>query len=166
MTNDWPYALTFAVFFVGALARGSATYWAGRALRYGGQHTRLARHLDRPAVVRAESKIGGTLAWVLDPSLPLPLPEQARAVADGAVFGGYDPGRWKTKEDGRPRPIERLRAVLRSAAGVQTQLIMTGNPGGAGQSWVKARYIDPAPRGYKMMAREIDLPVWAARVSG
>ena len=55
--SDWPYALTFGVFFLGALARGSATYWAGRALRYGGQHTRLARHLDRPAVVRAESVV-------------------------------------------------------------------------------------------------------------
>ena len=55
--SDWPYALTFGVFFLGALARGSATYWAGRALRYGGQHTGLARHLDRPAVVRAEAVV-------------------------------------------------------------------------------------------------------------
>ena len=55
--NDWPYALTFGVFFLLAMARGSATYWAGRALRYGGQHTPLARHLDRPAVARAESVV-------------------------------------------------------------------------------------------------------------
>jgi leucyl aminopeptidase len=60
------------------------------------------------AAVRAEARIGGTLAWALDPSLPLPLEEQARAAADGAVLGGYDPGRWKTKEDGRPKPLERL----------------------------------------------------------
>jgi membrane protein DedA with SNARE-associated domain len=53
--SDWPYALTFGVFFVLALARGSATYWAGRALRYGGQRTPLRRHLDRPAVARAEA---------------------------------------------------------------------------------------------------------------
>ncbi len=43
------------MFFCGALARGSATYWAGRALRYGGGRSRFARHLDRPAVVRAEA---------------------------------------------------------------------------------------------------------------
>jgi Terminase-like family. len=60
-----------------------------------------------------------------------------------------------------PRPIDRLRAVLRSAAGVQTQLIMTGNPGGAGQSWIKARYIDPYPGGYRVMHRDIPLPEWA-----
>jgi membrane protein DedA with SNARE-associated domain len=56
--SDWPYALTFGVFFLLALARGSATYWAGRALRYGGQRTPLARHLDRPAVARAEAVVG------------------------------------------------------------------------------------------------------------
>ena len=55
--SDWPFALTFGAFFVLALARGTATYWAGRALRYGGQHTALARHLDRPAVVRAEAVV-------------------------------------------------------------------------------------------------------------
>lgn len=57
MNDDWPFALTFVVFFLGALARGSATYWAGRALRSGGGRTRLARHLDRPAVVRAEATV-------------------------------------------------------------------------------------------------------------
>ena len=56
--SDWPFALTFGVFFLLALARGSATYWAGRALRYGGQRTALARHLDRPAVLRAEGWVG------------------------------------------------------------------------------------------------------------
>ncbi len=60
-----------------------------------------------------------------------------------------------------PRPVDRLRAVLRSAAGVPTQLILTGNPGGAGQSWVKARYIDPWPRGFRTLERDIELPEWA-----
>lgn len=54
MTDDWPFALTYAVFFVGALVRGSATYLAGRALRSGGQRTRLSAHLDRDSVRRAE----------------------------------------------------------------------------------------------------------------
>jgi membrane protein DedA with SNARE-associated domain len=57
VNDDWPWALTFGVFFVIALARGTATYWAGRALRYGGQHTAMARHLDRPAVMRAEAVV-------------------------------------------------------------------------------------------------------------
>jgi len=47
-----------------------------------------------------------------------------------------------------PSPIDRLYGVLRSAAGVPTQMILTGNSGGAGQLWLKARYIDPAPKGF------------------
>lgn len=46
-----------------------------------------------------------------------------------------------------PDPIWRIRAALRSAAGVPTQMILTANPGGAGQQWIKRRYIDPAPQG-------------------
>jgi len=59
------------------------------------------------------------------------------------------------------RPIDRLHAVLRSASGVPTQLVLTGNPGGAGQGWIKARYIDPEPRGFKVLVHRIELPEWA-----
>jgi membrane protein DedA with SNARE-associated domain len=54
VTESWPYAAVFAFFFAGAMARSTVTYWAGRGLRAGGERTRWARHLDRPAVVRAE----------------------------------------------------------------------------------------------------------------
>lgn len=54
-----------------------------------------------------------------------------------------------------PRPIDRLFGILRSAKGVPTQLILTGNPGGAGQHWIKSRYIDPAPTGMKMLVRHL-----------
>ena len=37
-------------------------------------------------------------------------------------------------------PIDRLFGVLRSAAGVPVQMILTANPGGAGQHWIKDRY--------------------------
>jgi len=50
-----------------------------------------------------------------------------------------------------PRPIDLLRATLRSAAGVPVGMRLTGNPGGPGHSWVKQRYIDPAPFGYKII---------------
>ena len=53
------------------------------------------------------------------------------------------------------RPIDRLNGILRSAAGVPTQLILTGNPGGAGQSWIRARYIDPQPNGMKILGRKL-----------
>lgn len=52
-----------------------------------------------------------------------------------------------------PEPIDRLHGILRSARGVPTQLLLTGNPGGAGQTWIKRRYIDPAPMGMKVAKR-------------
>src|SRR5438874_6243031 len=59
------------------------------------------------AVARATEDVGGTLAWMLDDKLPLPLDEQARAVVEGVLLGSYRPGRWKT--DARdPRPLERI----------------------------------------------------------
>lgn len=54
-----------------------------------------------------------------------------------------------------PAPIDRLNGVLRSAYGVPTQLILTGNPGGAGQLWIKNRYIDPAPAGFRVLVRTL-----------
>ena len=54
-----------------------------------------------------------------------------------------------------PRPIDRLQGVLRSAHGLPTQLILTGNPGGVGQQWLKARYVDPCPQGMKVCERDV-----------
>jgi leucyl aminopeptidase len=60
-------------------------------------------------VARLVGPIGGRVAWVLDDSLSLPAAEQARAVVDGLVLGGYDPGLRKT--DGRKDGIEELTFV-------------------------------------------------------
>lgn len=46
-----------------------------------------------------------------------------------------------------PEPIDRLFAVLRSASGVPVQMVLTGNPGGAGQHWIAERYrLSPFPK--------------------
>lgn len=58
-----------------------------------------------------------------------------------------------------PSPIDKLRATLRSGAGVPVGMRLTGNPGGPGHNWVKARYIDPDPRGYKVLREETTLEV-------
>lgn len=50
-----------------------------------------------------------------------------------------------------PTPINKLRATLRSASGVPVGMRLTGNPGGPGHNWVKARYIDPSPQGFKII---------------
>jgi len=49
-----------------------------------------------------------------------------------------------------PDPINKLRATLRSTAGVPVGMRLTGNPGGPGHNWVKARYITPNPKGYEV----------------
>jgi len=56
------------------------------------------------------------------------------------TFMGFDEaGNWPTS-----RPIDMLRACLRSVHGVPCQLVLTGNPGGKGHQWLKVRYIDLA----------------------
>src|SRR5262245_1962044 len=46
--------------------------------------------------VRACRGGGTTVAWALDASLPMPVDEQVRALAEGAVIGGYDARRWRS----------------------------------------------------------------------
>jgi leucyl aminopeptidase len=49
---------------------------------------------------------GGTVAWALDRDLPLSVEEQVRALAEGAVIGGYDGRRWRSGEP--PPGVERF----------------------------------------------------------
>lgn len=46
-----------------------------------------------------------------------------------------------------PKAPDKMKATLRSALGVPVKFRATANPGGAGHSWVKQRYIDQAPQG-------------------
>jgi leucyl aminopeptidase len=72
---------------------------------------------------QALGRVGGTLGWQLDENASLSVPDQARAVVEGTILGGYTPGRWKTQDpEKRPRAIERIVIVgpetpeLRAAA--------------------------------------------------
>jgi leucyl aminopeptidase len=61
------------------------------------------------AAAHALRRVGGTLCWLLDETAPIPLEEQARALVEGTILGGYTPGLWKTQEpEKRPRPVERI----------------------------------------------------------
>src|SRR5690348_13987954 len=75
------------------------------------------------AAVARKTAFGGTIAWLLDDSLPLGLEEQARAVVDGVVIGSYDPGKWKSQKTER-REIERL--VLVTDADLATEAERAG----------------------------------------
>jgi hypothetical protein len=54
-------------------------------------------------------------------------------------------GQWPT-----PEAYLMMRGALRPPAGSRTpcRVISTGNPGGPGHNWLKARFVDPAPRGF------------------
>lgn len=75
--------------------------------------------------------------------------------ADAEAYQGHSYTRVYAEEVGNfphPGPILKLFATLRSGAGVPCRFRATGNPGGPGHQWVRARYIDPAPTGYKVIA--------------
>jgi hypothetical protein len=66
--------------------------------------------------------------------------------ADADLYQGHDYSRVYVEELTQfpsPRPVDRLMATLRSAAGAPCAFRATCNPGGPGHTWVKRRYIDP-----------------------
>ena len=81
------------------------------------------------AAAHALSRVGGTLVWLLDESLPVPLPEQAAALVEGTILGSYSPGRWKSRNDTRaperivvgPEDAPDIRAAVERAAIVAEQ---------------------------------------------
>jgi len=80
---------------------------------------------------------------------------------DAEEYQGHSYTRVYVEEIGNfpsPAPVMKLMATLRSAAGVPCGFRATGNPGGPGQHWVKARYIDPAPQGWKVLKTEFTNP--------
>lgn len=56
-----------------------------------------------------------------------------------------------------PGPIFEVMATVRGDA--QCRVVLTGNPGGKGHNWVKARYVDPFPTGMRPIYDE-DMETW------
>lgn len=57
LINDAPFGVTFIFFFLGAFARGNATYWVGRGIAKGVERTRFHKHLHGPVYRRAQKFI-------------------------------------------------------------------------------------------------------------
>ena len=81
--------------------------------------------------------------------------------SDAEGYQGHSYTRLYVEEIGNfpsPSPIYRLMATLRSPHGIPVGFRATGNPGGPGHQWVRARYIDPAPLGWKIVNEEFENP--------
>jgi hypothetical protein len=79
-------------------------------------------------------------------------------VVDASKYQGQSLSDCAVEEAGNfedPKPIDMLFGAMRSKSGVPIQLILTANPGGVGQQWIKHRYIDPAPRGMVPLIRKL-----------
>src|SRR3954470_4024868 len=53
-------------------------------------------------------RVGGTLAYLVDPALPVSAADQARAAADGLVLSTYDTRQWRSRKPDDRKPFERL----------------------------------------------------------
>jgi len=87
--------------------------------------------------------------------------------SDAEGYQGHSYTRVYVEEIGNfpnPGPVMKLMATLRSAKGVPCGFRATGNPGGPGHQWVKARYIDPSPRGWKVIPTEFTNPFTGEKV--
>lgn len=84
---------------------------------------------------------------------------------DANAYQGHSYTRVYVEEVGNfplATPILKLMGTLRSGAGVPCKIILTGNPGGAGHQWVKARYISPNPIGYMPISETFTNP-WTGK---
>lgn len=74
--------------------------------------------------------------------------------SDAEAYQGHSYTRVYVEEAGNfpsSAPVMKLHATLRSGGGVPVGMRLTGNPGGPGHQWVRARYIDPAPLGWEVI---------------
>jgi hypothetical protein len=80
---------------------------------------------------------------------------------DAEEFQGHSYTRVYVEELGNfpsATPILKLMATLRSKPGVNVGFRATGNPGGPGTSWIRSRYITPAPLGMERIKTEYKNP--------
>lgn len=155
----------FEVFFGGARGGGKTDgvlgEWAAHAGRYGrdaiGLMVRRTRVELSETFERARVLFTPLGAQFTQQPMRCVMPGGGRLTfaylerdADAESYQGHSYTRVYVEEAGNfpsPAPIMKLFATLRSGAGVPCRIRLTGNPGGPGHQWVRARYIDPAPLG-------------------
>ncbi|WP_191057799.1 terminase family protein [Geminicoccus harenae] len=155
----------FEVLFGGARGGGKTDGmlgdWACHASRYGqhaiGKFFRRELEQLKETMHRAKALYGPIGAVWHESDKMFTFPDGARLGfayldndADAEKYQGHSYTRVYVEELQNfpdPLPIAKLRATLRSGAGVPCRFRATANPGGPGHQHVKVRYIDPAPGG-------------------
>lgn len=159
----------FEVLYGGARGGGKTDgmlgEFAGHAHRYGENANGLMVRRERTELIdtiERSKRLYGMLGWKFNDTDKLwRSPDGARLRfaylendADAEGYQGHSYSRIYAEEIGNfpsPKPIMKLMATLRSAHGVPVGFRATGNPGGPGHQWVKARYIDPNPMGFEII---------------
>jgi hypothetical protein len=143
--------------------------WAAKSWRYGSAFNAVLFRKEMPQaddlIERAKElyqPLGGI--WREQPR-EFRMPGEGRIrfrplenVADAQKYQGQSLSDAAIEEAGNypdSAPIDMLYGALRSTSGVPIQLILTANPGGPGQQWIRRRYIDPAPMGRVPLVRRL-----------
>jgi len=170
----------FEVFFGGARGGGKTDgmlgEWASHADLYGKNASGLMVRRTRTELIdtiERSKQLFLPLGWKFNEQDKMwRSPDDARLRfaylerdTDAEAYQGHNYTRVYVEEIGNfpsPKPIMKLMATLRSGAGVPVGFRATGNPGGPGHMWVRERYIDPDPRGYRIVSTSFVNP-WTSK---
>jgi hypothetical protein len=164
------------VFFGGARGGGKTDgvlgKWANKEARYGEAFNAI---MFRRTTVSSEDAIerskqiykplGGTFVGSPQPTWRMPNGGRVsfrylENVDDAAEWQGRNVTDVWVEEAGQyplSSPIDRLFGVLRSSTGVPVQMILTANPGGPGQGWIRERFkLHPFPRKPVVMSVQVN----------
>jgi len=145
-------------------------FWAVKERRYGSGFNAIAFRrttVSSEDAIERSKQIFGPLGGKFNASkLIWRMPNGGRvsfkyleSVKDAEEYQGRNVSDAWVEEVGQypdPAPIDMLFGALRSSSGVPEQLILTGNPGGAGQHWNRSRYeLVPFPTAPKVVTRAI-----------
>lgn len=160
--NSWPF---FDVLFGGARGGGKSDGCLGEFMQHAYKFGRYARGVFmRREMPQADSLIDRSMQIYLPLGWEYNKGNRQWTAPTGAIlrFRPLEDDRDAEKYQGQdytrvyaeeitnwatPVALDKMKATLRSAAGVRCCFRATANPGGPGHHWVKARYIDPAPQG-------------------
>jgi len=159
----------FEIFFGGARGGGKSDAmlgdWMDHADRYGENASGLMirrTYVELADIIERSRVLFRPLGWVYNETEKTWRdPKGARLKfayldrdSDAEGYQGHSYTKLYVEEAGNfpsPAPIFKLFATLRSGAGVPVTVRLTGNPGGPGHQWVRARYVDPAPLGNRII---------------